>query len=59
MTVEMNRQPVEVLSAGAQSEYLGLDQINIKLPRDLKPGVYPMVIKIGNPMSNEVLLRVQ
>lgn len=57
--VEVNRQPVEVLYAGPQPEFLGLDQINIKLPRDLKPGVYPMIIKIGDQMSNEVLLRVQ
>jgi uncharacterized protein (TIGR03437 family) len=57
--VEVNRQPVEVLYAGAQPEFLGLDQINIRLPRDLMPGVYPMVIKIGDQMSNEVLLRVQ
>ena len=59
VVVEINRQPVEVLYAGAQSEYLGLDQINLKLPRDLKAGLYPMVIKIGAQMSNEVLLRVQ
>ncbi len=59
VTVEINRQPVEVLYAGAQTEYLGLDQLNLKLPRDLKPGLYPMVIKIGDQMSNEVLLRVQ
>lgn len=59
ITVEVNRQPVEVLYAGAQPEFLGLDQINLKLPRDLKPGLYPMVIKIGDQMSNEVLLRVQ
>ncbi len=59
VTVEINRQPVEVLYAGPQPEYLGLDQINLKLPRDLQPGVYPMVIKIGDQMSNEVLLRVQ
>jgi uncharacterized protein (TIGR03437 family) len=59
VTVEINRQPVEVLYAGAQSEYLGLDQINLKLPRDLQPGRYPMVIKISDQMSNEVLLKVQ
>ncbi len=59
VTVEINRQPVEMLYAGPQPEYLGLDQINIRLPRDLKPGVYPMVIKISDQMSNEVLLRVQ
>jgi uncharacterized protein (TIGR03437 family) len=59
ITVEVNNQSVEVLYAGAQPEYLGLDQINIKLPRDLPPGVYPMVIKIGGQMSNTVLLRVE
>ncbi len=59
LTVEVNRQPVEVVYAGAQPEYLGLDQINIKLPRTLLPGVYPMVIKIGGQMSNAVLLRVK
>ncbi len=59
VVVEINRQPVEVLYAGPQPEYLGLDQINLKLPHDLKPGLYPLVIKIGDQMSNEVLLRVQ
>jgi uncharacterized protein (TIGR03437 family) len=59
VVVELNRQPVEVLYAGPQSEYLGLDQINFKLPRELPPGVYPLVIKIGDQMSNEVMLRVQ
>ncbi len=57
--VELNRQMVEVLYAGPQSEYLGLDQINFKLPRGLQPGLYPLVIKIGDQMSNEVWLRVQ
>lgn len=59
LTVEVNNQPVEILYAGAQPEYLGLDQINIKLPRNLAPGLYPMVIKIGGQMSNAVLLRVE
>ncbi|MBS1809147.1 MAG: hypothetical protein JST84_13370 [Acidobacteria bacterium] len=59
LSVEVNNQPVEVVYAGPQPEYLGLDQINIKLPRRLAPGVYPMVIKIGGQMSNEVLLRVE
>lgn len=59
LTVEVNNQPVEVTYAGAQPEYLGLDQINLKLPRNLLPGLYPMVIKIGSQMSNSVLLRVE
>ncbi|MFN7926686.1 MAG: hypothetical protein U0Y68_01880 [Blastocatellia bacterium] len=40
VVVEVNNQPVEVTFAGAQSEYLGLDQINFKLPRTLPPGSY-------------------
>jgi uncharacterized protein (TIGR03437 family) len=57
--VELNGQAVEVLYAGPQAEYLGLDQINIKLPRDLQPGLYQLVIKIGDQMSNEASLRVE
>jgi uncharacterized protein (TIGR03437 family) len=59
VTVEVNDEPVEVLYAGSQSEYLGLDQLNFKLPRELPPGTYPLVIKIGAQMSNVVLLRVE
>ncbi len=59
VTVELNGQPVEVLYAGAQPDYLGLDQINIQLPRNLQPGVYPMIIKAGDQISTKVLLRVQ
>lgn len=59
VVVTVNDEPVEIVYAGAQPEYLGLDQINFKLPRSLAPGVYPLVIKIGGRMSNSVLLRVE
>lgn len=57
--VELDGNPVEVLYAGAQSEYLGLDQINIKLPKDLVAGVYPLTIKFGDQTSNLVMLRIK
>lgn len=59
VTVEINGRPAEVLYAGPQIEYLGLDQINFRLPRDLAPGSYSMVVKIGTRTSNLVQLRVQ
>ncbi len=57
--VELNGKPVEVLYAGAQPEYLGLDQINIKLPKDLVAGAYPLTIKFGDQTSNQVMLRIK
>ena len=57
--VELDGKPVEVLYAGAQPEYLGLDQINIKLPKDLLAGAYPLTIKFGDQISNQVMLRIK
>ncbi len=57
--VELEGKPVEVLYAGAQPEYLGLDQINIKLPKDLIAGTYPLIIKFGDQTSNQVMLRIK
>lgn len=57
--VELAGKPVQVLYAGAQPEYLGLDQINIKLPKDLAVGTYPLTIKCGEQVSNQVMLRVK
>ena len=57
--VELEGKPVEVLYAGAQPEYLGLDQINIKLPKDLVAGTYPLIIKFGDQTSNQAMLRIK
>jgi uncharacterized protein (TIGR03437 family) len=38
-------QPVEVLYAGAQGEFPGLDQVNLKLPQTLR-GVGPAVLEL-------------
>jgi uncharacterized protein (TIGR03437 family) len=59
VTVELNGAPVAVAYAGAQGFFVGLDQINLKLPRPLAPGSHSLVVKIGTRTSNSVLLRVQ
>jgi uncharacterized protein (TIGR03437 family) len=51
---------VEVQYAGAQEEYVGLDQINLKLPRSLasQGEVEVLLIVEGNP-TNPVQLRIK
>ena len=53
-------QPVEVLYAGAQSEFPGLDQVNLKLPPTLR-GVGPAVLelKVDGAAANLVTLTVR
>lgn len=59
VVVEVNGSPVEVTYAGPQMTFLGLDQINFKLPRTLAAGTYSIVVKIGTRVSSTVQLRVQ
>jgi uncharacterized protein (TIGR03437 family) len=58
VVVEINNTPVTVFYAGPQPEFAGLDQINIRLPRDLVPGLYPLIVRIGHETSNPALIRV-
>jgi len=58
VVVEINHTPVQVLYAGAQGGFVGLDQINLLLPRDLAPGVYPLTVRTGHQVSNTAQLRV-
>lgn len=59
VTVELNGSLVEVLYAGPQIQYIGLDQINFRLPRNLKPGSYSLVVRTGTQTSNVVQLDVK
>jgi len=53
-------QPVPVLYAGAQGQYQGLDQINIRLPRTLAgSGEVSVYLVADGKTSNMVTLRVQ
>jgi uncharacterized protein (TIGR03437 family) len=58
VVVEINNTPVMVFYAGPQTEFAGLDQINLRLPRELPPGIYPLVVRIGDQVSNAALIRV-
>lgn len=58
VVVEINNIPVTVFYAGPQPEFAGLDQINLRLPRELAPGLYPLVVRIGNQTSNAAMIRV-
>lgn len=52
--------PVEVLYAGAQGQYVGLDQVNVRLPRSLQgSGSIEMVITAGTARSNPVTVNLQ
>ncbi|QQS44798.1 MAG: DUF1800 family protein [Acidobacteriota bacterium] len=47
-------QPAEVLFAGAQGNFAGLDQLNIRLPGNLNGGESEIVLTIGGRASNAV-----
>ncbi len=55
--VRIGGQPLEILFAGAQSQYDGLDQVNVRLPRSLagQGEVTVQVIVDGEP-SNPVII---
>ena len=47
-------QPAEVLFAGPQGTFAGLDQLNIRLPRNLNGGESEIVLTINGRASNAV-----
>jgi uncharacterized protein (TIGR03437 family) len=49
----------EVSFAGAQGSFAGLDQINLRLPRDLNNGELDVFIKIDEQVSNTVRIAVK
>ena len=51
---------VTVLSAGAQSQYAGLDQVNVELPAGLAgKGEVPVVLSAGGVTANTVFVNVR
>ncbi|MFN0085026.1 MAG: choice-of-anchor V domain-containing protein [Blastocatellia bacterium] len=51
--------PVEVLFAGAQNELAGLDQANIRIPRNLLGrGAVEIVYTVDNKSANRVTIRI-
>ncbi|MFN0124235.1 MAG: hypothetical protein ACKV2V_27360, partial [Blastocatellia bacterium] len=58
VTLDIDGQEFPWLYAGKQGEYVGLDQMNFKLPQAMTPGVHSLVIRVGQQISNTTTLRV-
>jgi uncharacterized protein (TIGR03437 family) len=53
-------RPATVLYAGAQGQYLGLDQVNVAVPRELAGrGVVDIELSVDNVPANRVTIAVQ
>ena len=50
--------PVSIAFLGMTPGQIALGQANIQIPRETKPGTYPLVIRIGDTSSNGPLLTV-
>ncbi len=49
----------EVLFAGAQGDYTGLDQLNVRLPRTLSAGEHEVIVNLGGQVSNAVRIAIK
>jgi uncharacterized protein (TIGR03437 family) len=58
VTVSIGGHPADVLFAGLTPAYVGLTQVNLKVPI-LAPGTYPMVITVNGVASNAALITVK
>lgn len=60
VSVTIGGVPVEVLYAGAQGGYYGLDQINLRLPRTLAGrGEMDVVLKVDGRTANIVRVNIK
>ena len=60
VTCTINGQDLPVLFAGAQPTFLGLDQVNVRLPANFAgTGVATVVIRVDGQASNPVTLTFQ
>jgi hypothetical protein len=58
--VRVGGQPADVLYAGAQGQFIGLDQVNLRLPRALQGrGAVTLVLSVAGVTANPVTLNVQ
>ena len=58
VTATLNGQPAEIVFAGLTPEFIGLMQVNLKVP-SLLPGTYPLVITVGGETSNAALMTIK
>jgi uncharacterized protein (TIGR03437 family) len=53
-------EPAEVLYAGSQNEYVGVDQVNLRLARSLAGrGEVDIVVRVDGQASNAVRVNVR
>jgi uncharacterized protein (TIGR03437 family) len=58
-TATVGAREAEVLFAGPNSVFPGLDQLNVRVPTGLAAGSQPLVIRVGSAASNEVFVRLR
>lgn len=58
VTATINGAPAEIAFAGLTPQFIGLTQVNLKLP-SLAPGTYPLVISAGGQQSNPAMITVK
>jgi uncharacterized protein (TIGR03437 family) len=58
VTASLNGVPAEVAFAGLTPGFVGLMQVNAKVP-SLPPGTYPLVVSIAGQWSNSALVTVK
>lgn len=58
VSATINNQPVEVAFAGLTPGFIGLMQVNFKMP-SLAPGSYPFVVTINNEKSNAAMVTIK
>ncbi|HYP05928.1 MAG TPA: hypothetical protein VER03_06800, partial [Bryobacteraceae bacterium] len=59
-TASVDGVAAEVLFSGAHSQFFGLDQVNIRLPRELAGrGLVKLAIRADGIAANQVDLRFQ
>jgi uncharacterized protein (TIGR03437 family) len=60
VVVEIGGVPAQVVYAGAQSQYPGLDQVNVYVPRSLAgAGEVPVVVTVDGVTANVVTISIQ
>jgi uncharacterized protein (TIGR03437 family) len=58
--VRIGGQAAEVLYAGAQAEFVGLDQINVRIPRTLRSrGLVDVAVSVDGKVANVVSINIQ
>jgi uncharacterized protein (TIGR03437 family) len=58
VTATIDDTLVEVAFAGLTPNFVGLTQVNLKVPR-LAPGTYPLVIGVNGEKSNQALITIK